>query len=318
MCRLKNRIIISFMICSTFMLLAIPRSWAADSLKFGILPVVDTLPLIAGIEEGHFEDQGIMLELIPFQSALERDAALQAGKLDGYFGDILNTVLLIHAGSDIKILTTAFHTHPEHRMFGIAASPKSGIDNIDQLKGKQVAISRATIIEYLLDQMLLKNGKPLDAVEKLEIKKMPLRLQMLLSDGVTAALLPEPLLSLAEMKGAKVLLDDRTLDTAETVLAISNRHLSADTTLAVRFTSAYRNAVASINRNPESYKTMLVERTRFPMPAKDKYRIPVFPPVEVPVAGDIANAQHWLKTNKMVTTTLAYENIVVVVAPATP
>ena len=36
----------------------------------------------------------------------------------------------------------------------------------------------------------------------MEIKKIPIRLQMLLSGQVTAALLPEPLLTLAETHGA--------------------------------------------------------------------------------------------------------------------
>ena len=124
-------------------------SFGKDVLRFGVLPVVDTLPLLVGQEAGTFLDQGIDLELVSFQSALERDAALQAGKLDGYFGDILNTLLLIQSGQPVKILTTAFHTHPDHRMFGIAAAPGSGITSMDQLKGKDVAISRATIIDYV-------------------------------------------------------------------------------------------------------------------------------------------------------------------------
>ena len=133
------------------LLLVCQPGYAKDRLRFGILPVVDTLPLLVGQDAGTFSDQGIDLEVVSFQSALERDAALQAGKIDGYFGDILNTLLLVQSGQPVKILTTAFHTHPKHRMFGIATAPGSGITSIDQLKGKEMAISRATIIEYVLD-----------------------------------------------------------------------------------------------------------------------------------------------------------------------
>lgn len=180
------------------------KARAADTLRIGTLPVVDTLPLLVGQTENLFTRQDIQMELTPFQSALERDAALQAGKLDGYFGDLLNTVLLIRSGQNLKIVATAFHTHPRHRMFGIVASPGTGALTPAQLKGRQVAISRATIIEYLLDRIMAAEGYDPDYVEKLEIKKIPVRLQMLLADKVPAALLPEPLLTLAESRGAHV------------------------------------------------------------------------------------------------------------------
>ena len=44
----------------------------ADEIRLGILPVVDTLPLIVGRNKGYFLAEGIELNLISFQSALER------------------------------------------------------------------------------------------------------------------------------------------------------------------------------------------------------------------------------------------------------
>lgn len=279
-----------------------------DRLRFGVLPVVDTLPLLVGQSEGHFAAEGINLELVAFQSALERDAALQAGKLDGYFGDILNTVLLIQAGQHIGIITTVFHTHAEHRMFGIATAPGSGIRSVAALENRAVAISRATVIEYLLDRLTAQKGLPAGFVEKLEIKKMPVRLQMLLADQVPAALLPEPLLTLAESKGAAVVLDDRILDTSETVLALKIHEETKP--LAARFLKAYAAAVERINRKPERYKTLLIEKTRFPMPVKNRYRIPVFPAVGVPSEADVTAVQDWLVENGMMTERLDYGAIV--------
>ncbi len=102
---------------------------AQEPLKLGILPVVDTLPLLVGETEGLFAKAGLTVELVTFQRALERDAALQAGQLDGYFSDILNTLLLIRAGQDLRIVTTVFHTHPDFRMFGIVAAPGAGLQS---------------------------------------------------------------------------------------------------------------------------------------------------------------------------------------------
>lgn len=293
------------------LLLFVPHTGhGKDLLRFGILPVVDTLPLLVGQDAGTFSEQGIDLELISFQSALERDAALQAGKIDGYFGDILNTLLLIQSGQAVRILTTAFHTHPDHRMFGIAAAPKSGITSIEQLKGKDMAISRATIIEYVLDALLRSLDLPSDYVNKQEIKKMPIRLQMLLSNQISSALLPEPLLTLAESKGAHVIKDDRQLGVCLTVLAMDMTRVADQPTLPERFLKAYGAAVTRINQNPEAFKQIMVERTRFPMPVKDLYRVPVFPETAPPGHKDIMTTQDWLVQNGLLKKKIPYAQVV--------
>ena len=283
---------------------------AGTTVRFGILPVVDTLPLWVGLEKGFFEKQGIDLKIIPFQSALERDAALQAGRLDGYFGDIVNTVLMARSGLDLGIITTVFHTHPKHRMFGIVSAPKSGIKRLSQLKGKQVAISSATIIEYLLDRILLSKDLPLDFVEKLEIKKIPVRVQMLLADRIPAALLPEPLITLAQTKGAHVLADDRDLDLCLTVLALKRDIVKRDRTFPDRFLIAYGSAVKAINHDPGPFKETMVSRTRFPRIIKDTYRVPFFPDVGLPSKKDVEAAQRWIIQSNMEGGQIPYNRII--------
>jgi NitT/TauT family transport system substrate-binding protein len=296
---------------STLIILLAPlcQAWA-QPLSLGILPVVDTLPLIVGQEEGLFKEAGIDLELVSFQSALERDAALQAGQLDGYFGDLLNSILLIQSGQDLRIVTTAYHTWPDQRMFGIVAAPGSDITTLAQLKGRAVAISRATVIEYLLEQMLKSQGMPVDHVVKQEIKKIPIRMQMVLGGQVPAALLPEPLLTLAESKGARVIADDRELNLAETVVALRQARLAADGDLAGRFTSAYRQAVERINRNPTAYKSLLTERTRFPKIIEDQFKMPRFPDVAAPSQKDVDDVQDWLTATGILKKRLPYGSVV--------
>lgn len=283
---------------------------AQEPLRLGILPVVDTLPLLVGETEGFFAEEGLAVELVTFQSALERDAAYQAGRLDGYFGDILSAVLMIRTGQPVRIVTTVFHTHPDHRMFGIVASPGAGVKTMADLQGQQVAISRATIIEYLLDRIVASQGLPPEHVSKLEIKKIPIRMQMLLADQVSAALLPEPLLSLAEFKGGTVLIDDRGLDMTETILALGADVLARRSGLAEKFLAAYGKAVQRINQNPQAYKELLVQRTRFPLPVKERYQVPAFPAPAPPSVADVAAVQDWLGLHGSDTERLAYDAII--------
>ncbi len=294
------------------LILAFPAiSSPGEKLAFGILPVVDVLPLLVGQEKGLFEKQGIDLELISFQSALERDAALQAGRLDGYFGDILNTVLLVRSGERLKIIATAFHTHPQCRMFGIAVAPGSGITDPAGIKGKDVAISSATVIEYLLDQLLATRNMGTRDVTKVDIKKIPIRLQMLLSGQVTAALLPEPLLTLAETRGASIVLDDRKLNTALTVLAVNLKNRPAATALIPGFLKAYDAAVDLINANPSAFKELLITKTQFPLAVKDSYPVPVFPARAVPAEADVQAVQEWLLKNGLIKTRIPYADMVI-------
>jgi NitT/TauT family transport system substrate-binding protein len=311
-CGLMNKLLKNLSFLLILLTLAFPAvSFSGEKLGFGILPVVDVLPLLVGLEKGLFEKEGIDLELINFQSALERDAALQAGGLDGYFGDILNTVLLMQSGEQLKIITTAFHTHPQCRMFGIAVAPGSGITDSSGIQGKSVAISSATVIEYLLDQLLAtRNIRPGD-VTKQEIKKIPIRLQMLLSGQVTAALLPEPLLTLAESSGARVVMDDRNLNTALTVLAVSLKNRPAITSLIPGFLKAYDAAVDTINANPSDFKELLITKTQFPPAVKDRYPVPVFPARTLPAEADVQAVQDWLLKNGMIKTRVPYADMVI-------
>ncbi|WP_051327738.1 ABC transporter substrate-binding protein [Desulfatirhabdium butyrativorans] len=274
--------------------------WSADAMHIGVLPVVDTLPLWVAKERGYFVESGIDVTLLSFDSALERDAALQAGKLEGYFGDLLNTVLLIRSGHPIRVATVAYHTDVTQRMFGVALQPGSKIRHPDQLADQTIGISRSTVIEFLLDRMLIGSGVPTSAVQKQDIKKIPIRMQLLLSGQIPAALLPEPLLSLAELKGARVILDDRRLDMTETVIALKKSWVDAGTELLKRFRLAYGKAVETIRREPETTTDILVRHCRLPNELVPSYRPPVFPPVGLPSSGDIELVQQWLIEHQMI------------------
>lgn len=100
------------------------------------------------------------MELIPFQSALELGAAMRAGALDGHFGDIINVLMQNESGSPQAIIATTSHSSPDNRCFGLVVSPKSKAQTLADLKGKDIAVSSATIIDFLLVQLLKQEGPP--------------------------------------------------------------------------------------------------------------------------------------------------------------
>ena len=84
----------------------------ADVLKIGILPNEEVLPVYVAQEEGFFEKHGIDVEIVNFQSAAERDAAIQAGAVDGVEGDLLAVALIRQGGTPVKAVSLAMGTTP--------------------------------------------------------------------------------------------------------------------------------------------------------------------------------------------------------------
>ncbi len=75
-----------------FLLTAIPVL-AGQPLKIGLLPIEDSVPFYVAEQEKMYTGENLLVELIPFQSALERDSALAAGAIDGAIDDPIGAIL---------------------------------------------------------------------------------------------------------------------------------------------------------------------------------------------------------------------------------
>jgi len=279
-------------------------------LRLGILPVIDTLPIIVAKERGLFKEEGVTVEIINFNSALERDAAVKGKALDGYFGDLLNTILLNASGEELRVITTVYHTRKDQRMFALLASPDSDISSLRQIHNVSVAISRTSIIEYFLDKITDTEGVPREAVQKIEIRQIPIRYQMLMDDSVKLALLPEPLASKALSEGARLVADDRKLDTTATILAMKDSFLIQNPGLCESFLKAYARSVEMINDNPEAFKEILVLKTRFPPSLRETYKLRTFPDPRLPSEEDVMSVVRWMTARGLVPVGVKYDDMV--------
>ncbi len=302
----------SFLVLCLFAFFASPVQ-AAEKLRLGILPVVDVVVLYTARDEGYFRDAGLEVELVPFQSALEKDAAVQAGTLDGYFGEISNPVLHRLAGMDYVIIATTYFSNPKTRMFGLIASPDSTATTVAELKGGGIAMSRGTIIDYLLGYFIKAGGLTEADIDRRDIRKIAMRVQMLLAGKVDAALLPEPLLSIAEKQGAKVLLDDRGFSRPLAIIAFARQKTDPATVKAFR--EAYAKAVAKVNANPDNARETLLRYKLIP-PTLTDFTPPFFDPARVPneppSREEYAAYLNWLRDSGMVGEAAlpSYEDIV--------
>jgi len=279
-------------------------------IRIGILPVIDTLPLAVADAEGLFKSEGLDVELVIFNSALERDAAFTAGTLDGAFGDIINFFLMIKTGIDTKIVCESYHTSNKTLMFGLLASPVSSIKDISEIKNEQIAISRGSIIEFFLDQITASKNISPDSLNKLEIKAIPVRYQMLISGSVKLALLPEPLVTKGLKDGARLIADDRGLDTTATIIMFKNDFLKDNEKLTEKFITAYNKSVQSINSNPDRFKDLMTAKLRLPADVKDSFKVPVFSEAALPEEKDVMLVYNWMKKNGMISIPVDYKKLI--------
>lgn len=255
---------------------AAPNAEAGVKLKIGTLPIADTLLLHVAQREGFFEEEGLEVDLIPFQGFVEKNAAVQSGELDGHFCEISAVIIQRAAKLPFVVVATTSHTNPRARMFGLVTSPKCGAGRIEDLAGLSLATSRLAIVDFLADHFLEVKGLPDNFMKRKNLVKIPVRMQILTSGQVDAAVLPEPLLSIAEQAGGRVIMDDRELNMPLAAVALREDLATAENVRALR--RALIKAGQAINKQPETYRPLLMELRLIPPQLADSF---IMPPVDL-------------------------------------
>lgn len=273
-------------------------------LRVGIMPDADSLPFLVAEAEQLFADEQVPVELVRFQSPVERDAALQAGKLDGIVGDVLGALFLEQAGFDISI------TSITNGRYGLAASPKSGITSIRQLSGKPVGVSSNTIIEYIASTMASRSGLASSMPTMLAVPKIPVRMELLLSGQLEAACLPEPLYTLVLTKGAVALGDSVQLGEAPGVMIFTAASVKEKSKQLTGFYKAYWKAAQRINAHNEAYRSFLVDQAQFPAPVKDAFSFVTYTKPALPSEAQIGEVEQWMMERNLLSNSISYAKLV--------
>jgi NitT/TauT family transport system substrate-binding protein len=288
---------------------------AAIPVKIGTLATEDSLPLWVAENMGYFSTEGIpKVEIVVFQSAQERDVALASGAIDGFMGDLIAAANLSASGKGVKVGTIMLGADQSQGRFGVVVPPKSTVADMKALAGVPVGTSSATIQEYVLDGLMDEAGVAADQVKTEEVKKVPVRFELLMAGKLKAAALPEPFVTLAEQGGAKIVGDDTKAQSnlSQTVLVFSDKFLAkeggAESAKAVL--EAWDVAVGNINKAPESYREMLVEKARLPKPLAGSYKVNTYPLAAPPAQAEVDAVLAWMKTKGYLKGDVTYADLV--------
>lgn len=287
----------------------IPIAKAAP-LRIGVLPIVESLPFLVAQEKKLFQSWGVDVEILTFASALERDSAMQSGAIHGAIHDILGICLLKSKDVPYRIITNITLPTSGMDLFALLASPKSDLKSIEALRGSEIGLSSHTIAEYVTDSLLTLKGIRVDEVKKVEVKKIPLRFQMLMEGKIKAATLPEPLASLAIFQGAGKLGGDYGLKGTQVILVFQESFIQSEEEMLIRLGKAYGQSVQMINDDPLRWRELLVQKGRLPSPIKEVYRMNPFSGISLPKPDEIQAVKTWMEGKGFGTSKLSYSSLV--------
>jgi NitT/TauT family transport system substrate-binding protein len=267
------------------------------------MPDADSIPLMVAHDEGFFDREGVGVELIVFSNPQERDAAIQAGRVDGAISDLLAAAFFAAGGFDTRV------TSLTDGRYGIVASPQSRIASLPELRGRRIGLSANTIIQYTVDAQLEAAGVSMTDYEAVSVPRMPLRLEMVLGGQIEGASLPEPLLTAAVAQGAVLLSTTDATGIDAGILLFSRKVLDGRPEAVRAFYRAYYQAGLRINANPDAYRDYLVEKAAFPAAVRDTYRFVTYRKPDLPAASQIEQALRWLKTRGLLEADLHVEDL---------
>lgn len=270
----------------------------ARALRFGILPDATSLPLLVAAERGMYTAEGILVELSLFSSALERDAAFQAGAVDGVIADTIAAALAVQGGFQIRIVTAT------DGRYGLVSAPGTPREPA-ALKGKTIGLSVNTIIQYVADSALARAGLGKGDVTRSAVPKIPIRLELLLGGQIAAVGLPEPFLSVAIARGAGLVASSDDLGIDAGVILFAKPFLDSRNAEVSALLKAYWKAAQAINAKPDDFRALLVEKAGFPVEIRDSFRFLRYRKPALPALSSIEDTLSWMRETGLLKTGVA-------------
>ncbi len=194
--------------------------------------------------------------------------------------------------------------------FRLLASAKSGVTDARQLADVPVAISEGTVIEYACVKTLEACGvRPAD-IRTVGVPSIAARMAMLRDGKIRAAVLPEPLASLAVLEGAIPLAD--SVDQRGflcSIFAFTKDDCNTRPDAIRAFIEAIDRACVYINGAPDACQAVAVESGLLPTPLAGTFKLMAYPVGSAMDSTVYGQAADWLVAGKRLAAPPCYESV---------
>ena len=284
---------------------------ATTTVRVARIPVLDTLPLFVAQQEGLFEKHGVTVEIIPVASAPERDQLIASGQADAVINEVLSTMFANKESIQFQTVRYARAATATAPVFRILTAKDAGITSLEQLKGVPVGVSDGTIIAYLTERLLQAEGFAPADIQTTSVPSISDRMALLGSGQLKAAMLPDPLSTLAIQQGANLVLDDsRHPEYSFSTLTFRKAFLDANPTTVKNFLAAWEEAVALINADGSRWTALLSEQNLVPAPLLESFQVPPFATAGVPTEAQFNDMLAWAKEKGLLDQDVRYADCV--------
>lgn len=237
-------------------------------LKIGLMPAVDSAPVLLAEKKGYFTEIGLTVELQIFNNAQDRQSALQTQTIDGAITDLIAVAANVDGGFDIKATTMTNGVFP--------VLMKEGADSKQNIK---VGMMEVSVTNFLIDEWL---GDKY-TIEKVFINDIPARLAAIESGQLDMGLFPEPMASMGELNGLQKVLYQPEEGFCPDVLVFTGKALKEKEKAIELFHKAYNKAVDELNQNKQAGIDIIMEKIPNLKPEiKDKIILPEYTRVTLP------------------------------------
>ncbi|MCR4404390.1 MAG: hypothetical protein NUW06_03735 [Candidatus Acetothermia bacterium] len=228
---------------------------------------LEAIPLKLAQKKGLFQAHGVEVEVVSLVDDLARREAFISGRLDGLICDLSTVVFgLANAGARIAVTSTAFERVQGSQTLALLGSGPFRVQSLDDLfnrvsgrSSESIMILQQTDMHYATDQLLASLGQRFDdRVIYTEGGDLVNIYTLLIGGSVLAAVLPEPLATLAgpedtllqERDRATYLSSYEGIKLMPAVIAFQRSVLESRPEQIDRFYRAYTQAVSEINLAP--------------------------------------------------------------------
>ncbi len=237
-------------------------------LKVGLMPAVDSAPILLAEKNGYFKELDLSVELQIFNNAQDRQSALQTQTIDGAITDLIAVAANVDGGFDIKATTMTNGVFP--------VLLKEGADSKQSIK---VGMMEVSVTNFLIDEWLGDNY----TIEKVFINDIPARLAAIGSGQLDMGLFPEPMASMGELNGLQKKLFQPEEGFCPDVIVFTGKALTEKEEAIKLFHKAYNKAVDELNQDKQAGIDIIMEKIPNLKPeAKDNIIIPEYTKVTIP------------------------------------
>lgn len=252
------------------------------TLKIGLMPAVDTAPILIAEKNGYFKDAGIDVEIEIYTNAQNRQSALQSNEIDGAMTDFIAVATNVNGGFDIKATTMT------DGMFPVLAT-----EGATEKKDIKVGVMEVSVTNYLIDKWLSEDYN----VEKVFITEIPARMAALKSGEVDMSIFPEPVASNGELQGLTKNIYGMDDEFSPQCMVFTGNAISEKPNTIKAFHEAYNKAVDEINKNPEIAKDILIEKIPNTNPeVKNIITLPTYKKAALPSDEYLQSIIDWTET----------------------